>query len=189
MPNELTTPRSRELRAAVDAMANAPRSTPVAAVRYATILLACWPGQQSQDESVAKVYSRQMVDLLTGVELEILQALIDPKGGFVPKQKFLPSIAEVAGFIDGREGPKRDRIGVYLDEIKELERPPEPVVSDEERKRRADMLRKTADVIRRAAKATQRAAPTPKQTSQGKKLMETDLMLKRAASIETEIGG
>ena len=160
---QLQESRAQQIRAEIDAISKAPKATATEALRYVTALLASYPGQQSQDDRVARAYARQLRDLCAGVDLDVLQAMINPKSGLVSRQKFLPAIAEVSAFIEEKMEPKLTRLGWHIDELERLEKKPDPPINDEERKRRAEMLRKTAAVIRETAKSTQRANRAPVQ--------------------------
>lgn len=180
-PNQLSHSRVQELREEISRIANAPKANSETAAKCVIMLLACWPGQQNPDQRVAAAFVQQLINLCTGVDVDVLQALVDPRGNFVNKREFLPSIASVSDFIEGKMEPKASRIGWYLDEIALLERKVEPLISDEERTRRADMLRKTAVVIRETAKKLTVQPPNPIQQDCRDELMRTDLMSNKVA--------
>jgi hypothetical protein len=149
MNKQLSTNRLHELRKEIDAIANMPKANSETAAKAAVALVACWPGQQAQDEMVAKAYMRRLTELLIGQDIDVLQKLLDE---FVRKQKFLPAIAEVEDFIDSKMEPKRSRISWYLDEIKALEeRDSVRMASPEERERQYQRAREVSRIIRETA--------------------------------------
>jgi len=135
---QLQESRAQQIRAEIDAISKAPKATETEALRYVTALLASYPGQQSQDGRVARAYARQLRDLCAGVDLDVLQAMINPQSGLVSRQKFLPAIAEVSAFIEEKMEPKLTRLGWHIDELERLEKKPDPPISDEERKRNTE---------------------------------------------------
>lgn len=155
--------RIQELKAEISAIANVPKANSETAAKAVTLLLACYPNQQNPDERVAKAFVQQLINLCTGVDLDVLQAMIEVNSGSSlvrQKPSFLPNAGEVAEWIDWKMEPKRSRIGWYLDEIKAIEdRHEEAKVTPEERMRRVDMLIKVSQVIRETSKVTQRASP------------------------------
>lgn len=168
--------RIAELKQEIAAIANVPKASSETALLAATKLVASYPGQQGSDPVVAKEYMRQIVNLCTGVDLDVLAVMIDVtiSTSLVRKEPtFLPTAAKVAEWIDWKMDPKRSRIGWYLDEIKSIEeRETEEKVSPEERARRADMLRKVSQVIKDTAKAAQRASSTLGLLPQVERTME-----------------
>jgi hypothetical protein len=148
--------RISELRAEISAIADVPKANGLLASKTALALIACWPGQQAQDPMVAKAYMRQLSELLVGQDHDVLNALLSD---FVRKQDFLPTIAKISEFIEGKMDPKRSRIGWYLDEIALLEREAEPEVPEEERRRNLEKLKAVSKVIKDTANAMRRASP------------------------------
>jgi hypothetical protein len=155
--------RIQALKAEINAIANVPKANELTAAKCVTALLACYPGQQNQDERVASAFVQQLKNLCTGVDVDVLQKLIDAgsSASLVRKHKWLPTISEVGDFIESRMEPKRVRIGFYLDEIAVLKREAEPQIPTDERQRRAQRLRDTATVIRQTARALEFTAPAP----------------------------
>jgi len=150
-----------QLRQEVAELSEVPRANNQQAMQYATALLASIPRvPHPNDPDAAKAYRRQLTESLVGVEIEILDGLVNPRGQFLRKQVHPPAIAEVAQFVEDHMAPKLSAIGSKLDQITAIEeRDAEAALPEEERARRADMLRKCASVIRETAKKVQRARP------------------------------
>lgn len=130
--------RIAELRKEIDAIANCPKASEETATKAVTLLLANYPGQQNPDPRIAQAMVRQMVNVCTGVDLDVLQAMIELKSStslLRQESSFLPNPAKVAEWIDWKMDPKRSRIGFYLDEIAMLERRSAPPPSEAERER------------------------------------------------------
>jgi hypothetical protein len=151
--------RVSELKAEIAAIANCPKANNEAAAKAAGALIACYPSQRAQDPQAEKVYQRQLIELLIGADMDVVAAMLNPKNGLVSRLKWLPTIAEVSGFIEEKMDPKRSRIGWYMDEIAVLERDAEPDVPEEERRRNLQMLKDVSQLIKDTAAATRRASP------------------------------
>jgi hypothetical protein len=148
--------QTSRLRAEISAIADTPKANGEMASKAAVALIACWPGQQAQDPMVAKAYMRALTELLLGQDLDVIQSLL---GDFVRKQDFLPSVAKVADFIDGKMQPKRSRIDWCMAQLEILEREAEPDVPEEERRRNLQMLKDVSQLIKDTANTTRRASP------------------------------
>lgn len=155
--------RIEEINRAIAAIANVPKATREVALKAATALVASYPGQQSSDPIVAKAYMQQLVSVCTGVDLDVLQAMLDVNlsTSLVRQERtFMPTPAKVAEWIDWKMQPKRSRIGWYLDEIAAIEKAAEEqALPADERQARAEKLLKVSAEIRAAAKALRRASP------------------------------
>jgi hypothetical protein len=157
-----TSTRIDELKAEIAKIANCPKANGEMAAKTAGALIACYPSQRAQDPQAEKVYQRQLIELLVGVDMDVLAALLSPKNGLVSRLKWLPTLAEVSDFIEEKMDPKRSRIGWYMDEIVVLEREAEPEVPEEERRRNLQMLKDVSKLIKDTAAATRRAStPLP----------------------------
>jgi hypothetical protein len=176
MSQQLALSRISELRQEISSIANVPKASRDKAIQYAMRLVSQHPGQQNQDERVAKMFMLDLTACLEGVDLDVLEKLVDPKR---VRSKWLPSVPEVAAFIDEKMEPKRVSIGFMLDEIAYLERrETTEAVSPEERARRADMLKRAAAVIRDAA--YKKSPLRPMQAQEGPELNEARLKALRS---------
>lgn len=146
--------RIGDLRDEIAAITQVPKANGEFAAKCAVSLVACYPGQQSSDPNVAKVYFRQLTEAMIGQDVDVLHSMLDAKTGLVSRKKFLPAISEVVEFIEEKMDPKRSRIGWYLDEIERLEQAEEQIsIPQEVRDRQVKMARNVANEIRKAEKS------------------------------------
>lgn len=71
------------------------RATAEAAARVVHLLLSSFPHEAKN----AEVYARQLIDVCTGVDMDALREMVNPRTGLVSTAKFLPSVAEVIEFL------------------------------------------------------------------------------------------
>jgi hypothetical protein len=94
------------------------------------------------DPRLRATYKDQWVDCLAGVEISILDRMVDPKEGLVSKLVHPPSIGEVNAWVEKARAPMMTRIGWQIDEVKRIEQSDDKVISAEERERVAEGFEK-----------------------------------------------
>jgi hypothetical protein len=94
------------------------------------------------DPMLRATYKDQLVDCLAGVEISVLDRMIDAREGLVSKLIHPPSIGEVRAWIDKARAPMMTRIGWHIDEIKRIEQSDDKVITAEERERVAEGFEK-----------------------------------------------
>lgn len=110
-----------------------------------------------------------MAEACTGVPLPVLREMVRPKGGLLGKSRWLPSVSDVADWIDGYQRKFKVTTGEPLTPVqkekfydrngrlisgKTFSEP----LTKAEREAHADKLTALARTIRSTAKATQRAS-------------------------------
>lgn len=153
--------RLQELLDEQRAIANAPKADAEIGAKAALALVAQFPGQLSADDAIAQSFMRQLGSLMAGQDLDVLQAVLDPRrSGF---SKFLPGLPEIAEVLESKMQPKLTSLGYIQDEIEKIEDAAAENAfhtSPEEREARLERWERIKAERQAVAKAVQRANPS-----------------------------
>jgi hypothetical protein len=152
------------------------------AAHIVAILIGSYPSKGQLDAETARVYSKQLRELIMAYPLSVARELTSPHTGVVAQCVGYPypSVADVKRIADVLADRKEERFDLLRNELKwEEDRAEEVSLSPEERGRRADTLQKLAQTMRETAKALTNTKHTfkPIQEDCRHVLLTTDLML------------
>lgn len=101
-----------------------------AAIKAITVILSGYPTAEMADR---EAFTKIAVNALEGYSDDLLGYLANPVHGIIRKSKFIPTVAEMASYMD-REGDRRwkEAQRVVQDQQRALAAP-EPIVSEETR--------------------------------------------------------
>ncbi len=150
--SELDLPRRRQMldkaRTRLAEIEQAPVSREKDAAKAAALIVGSYPQSRAANPDV---YMRQLKAILTGVPMDALMAIVDPRRGILGACAFLPALAEVKAWLDAYQAPRRSLAKTLRAEIETL------CDADPERPDRAERERR----LRAAAEIVQRQEPAP----------------------------
>lgn len=154
-----TLSRLREAREELTRLTDVPRANTEIASHYALALLASMNRESHpNDPALRAIFKRQLVERLAGVEIFILDKMVDPTHGFVSTLVFPPSIGEISEWIEAKREPMLRRIDLQMEEIRRLEESDAEAVTEEQRQRNHQMLADVSKVIKETAEAKRKQA-------------------------------
>lgn len=105
-------------RTSIAAIENAPKASKRDAARACDILIGSYPQQKAH---TPEVYMRQVRNMLSGVPLGVVMQLVDAKRGILSECVFLPTLAEIAKWLNQAMRPTRDDYRRHIGTLETLD--------------------------------------------------------------------